>query len=160
VFKTANNITGLPDGCGRDEARDFLIHVCNEASFRGENWRYKWREIKFNNSFGPTQLKKKFSVNGRYVIFGASRSTGPTHTTKLNQIKRAQGDKKKAKVWEKQNMLLPNHALGVIVCDGVIKMYDNGCRSIRPFSLMNIAQRFYCISHCFAFDLIDESVVV
>jgi hypothetical protein len=160
VFKTANDITGLPDGCGRDEVRDFLRHVCKVASNRGEKWTYKFREIKFNNRFGPKQLKKKLTVNGRYIIFGASRSTGPTHTTKLNQIKRAVGDKLKAKVWEKQNMLLPNHALSVIVCDGVINMYDNGCKRVKPFSVLNIAQRMYCISHCFAFDLIDENVVV
>ena len=151
---------GLPDGCGRDEVRDFLRYVCEEASGRGESWRFKFREIKFNNSFGPTQLKKKLTVNGRYIIFGAGRSTGPTHTSKLMTIKRAQGDKLKAKVWEKQNMLLPNHAMSIIVCDGVINMYDNGCRGVKLFSVLNVAQRFYCISHCFAFDLIDENVVV
>jgi hypothetical protein len=150
----------LPDGCGRDEVRDFLRHVCEVASVRGENWTYKFREIKFNNRFGPKQLKKKLTVNGRYIIFGASRSTGPTHTSKLKQIKRAQGDTLKAKVWEKQNMLLPNHAMSIIVCDGVINMYDNGCRGVKLFSVLNVAQRFYCISHCFAFDLIDENVVV
>ena len=52
---------GLPYGCGRDEVRDFLRYVCEEASGRGENWRFKFREIKFNNSFGPTQLKKKMT---------------------------------------------------------------------------------------------------
>ena len=66
----------------------------------------------------------------------------------------------KAKVWEKQNMLLPNHAMSVTVNDDVIKMYDNGCRGVKLFSVMNVAQRFYCISHCFVFDLIDEDVVV
>ena len=78
---------GLPYGCGRDEVRDFLRYVCEEASGRGESWRFKFREIKFNNSFGPTQLKKKMTVNGRYIIFGASRSTGPTHSDKLKPIK-------------------------------------------------------------------------
>ena len=151
---------GLPYGCGRDEVRDFLRYVCEEASGRGESWRFKFREIKFNNSFGPTQLKKKMTVNGRYIIFGASRSTGPTHSDKLKPIKKAQGDKLKAKVWEKQNMLLPNHAMSVTVNDDVIKMYDNGCRGVKLFSVMNVAQRFYCISHCFVFDLIDENVVV
>ena len=100
------------------------------------------------------------TVNGRYIIFGASRSTGPTHSDKLKPIKKAQGDKLKAKVWEKQNMLLPNHAMSVTVNDDVIKMYDNGCRGVKLFSVMNVAQRFYCISHCFVFDLIDENVVV
>ena len=33
---TANNITVLPDGCGRDEVRDFLRHVCEVASVRGK----------------------------------------------------------------------------------------------------------------------------
>ena len=160
MFKTANNITGLPDGCGRDEVREFLRYVCEEASGRGENWRYKFQEIKFNNRFGPGQLKKKMTVNGRYIIFGASRSTGPNHSSKLKQIKKAQGDMMKAKVWEKQNMLLPNHAMSVTVCDGMSNMYDNGCKGVKPFSVMNVAERFYCISHCFSFDLIDEDVVV
>ena len=44
--------------------------------------------------------------------------------------------------------------------NGVISMYDNGCRGVKLFSVLNIAQRFYCISHRFAFDLIDENVVV
>jgi hypothetical protein len=160
VFKKANNISGLPDGCGRDEVRDFLRYVCKEASVRGENWKYKFEEIKFNNRFGPKQLKKKMTVNGRYVIFGASRSTGPTHSSRLKQIKKAQGDKLKAKVWEKQNMLLPNHAISVTVCDRVSNMYDNGCRGVKSFSVSNVAERLYCISHCFVFDLIDENVVV
>ena len=69
-------------------------------------------------------MKKKLTVNGSYIIFGASRSTGPTYSSKLKQIKRAHGDMVKAKVWEKQNMLLPNHAMSIIVCDGVISIYN------------------------------------
>lgn len=58
IFKKSNDIAGLRDGCGKDEARELLRLICKAALDRGENWRYKWRGYKFNNSFLPLQLKK------------------------------------------------------------------------------------------------------
>ena len=149
-------MTEFPDGCGRYEAMKFLSHVVEKAAERGLKWRYKWNELKFNNKFGPGQVKKKLARDGRYVIFGAGRSTVQTHTTKLKSIRKAVGDKKKIKVWEKHDVNLPNHAMGALACDGTIKLYDNGCRGVKDFSMDMMAGRFFSISHCFVFDLIEE----
>lgn len=143
-------------GTTSTDAHRFFQHISKMHYKKNKTMvKYAFKKCGGQEAWSVLNLEKQLSRKGKYVFFGATRTTGDSHKKQLKTVTKATAEDKVA-IWDKSGTVRMDHAIGVTVDDHWQgKIYDNGCKPTgeKVLSIQHLADRMRSLNECYVMEL-------